>query len=102
MAKKLAAISSYSPRIILRKTVDTQEFVDWIANRNPFIEGTIKALLYSLHDALLFYIKNGHSVKIEGIGIFSPRIENSGKYNLYYTPDRKIKGKLNKPGIFKE
>lgn len=98
MAKKLHAIQAYSPRIKAGLTVTTDEVVSAIAGRSTYTEGEVQGMLMEFREVLLQYFRAGKGVRLEGLGIFAPKINMEGAIGLIHWPDRPLIQRLNKRG----
>ena len=54
--------------------VEMKQLVRYIETSSSLSEGDVKGVLAALTDAAITYMSIGHSVKIEGLGILSPRL----------------------------
>ena len=54
--------------------VEMKQLVRYIESSSSLSEGDVKGVLAALTDAAITYMSVGHSVKIEGLGILSPRL----------------------------
>ena len=100
MAEKINAIQAYTPRIVMKQKINTDELVAWMTRKSKWKKGMIISLFYLFQDALIFYLNNGYYLKMEGIGTFSPTITKEGLLNVGFLPDIEIKDNLNKTGNF--
>jgi hypothetical protein len=101
MANRIKAINEYGPRIVLGKRVGTGELVDYIAGYTGLSEGTIRQMLLELRDALTFFNLQGQPVTLEGLGIYTPKINLDGTLGIGHRADKQIKNRLNAPGAFR-
>lgn len=101
MANKIAAISTYRPRIVLRSTLELKELVDYIAGRTGLNKGEIQMVLSELSSAIQFFNKQGQGVKLPGLGTYLPSIDLQGKLTVSHRLDREILNALNAPGAFR-
>ncbi len=54
--------------------IEMEQLIRHIENSSGMSEGDVKGVLAALTDAAVAYMSIGHSVKIEGLGILSPRL----------------------------
>ncbi len=101
MAKIVQVIQVYSPRIIKGPRVGIDEVVSYIADRTGMNEGPIRLALMELRDAVAFYSLKGSSVKLDGLGIYSPDIDLNGTVKVSHRADKRLQNLLNAPGEFK-
>ena len=100
MAKRIQAINKYCPRIVLGKTIQLKELVNYIADRTGLNKGDIQIALSELSAAIQFFNKQGQGVKLEGLGTYQPKIDLQGKYSVLHRLDKEIENSLNTPGAF--
>ncbi|NIM15499.1 MAG: hypothetical protein GTO45_26260 [Candidatus Aminicenantes bacterium] len=96
MAKKLHAIQAYSPRIKQGITVTTDDVASAIAGRSTYTEGEVHGMLMELREVMLLYFRAGQGVRLEGLGIFAPKINLEGVIRLMHWPDKPLVQRLNK------
>ena len=100
MAKQIQAINKYCPRIKLGKTVQEKELIEYIADRTGLNKGDLRMVLSELSDAVIFFNKRGEGVKLEGLGIYSPKIDLKGKISITHFLDDGISNALNAADAF--
>lgn len=66
-------------RIVGGTVVDTEHIIEELKEASSFSPGDIKGLLQSLADSLVFHLKQGDEVDLEGIGHFSVSLSCSKK-----------------------
>ncbi|NIM15594.1 MAG: hypothetical protein GTO45_26755 [Candidatus Aminicenantes bacterium] len=101
MAKLIQAIGAYGPRIKLGLTAGLEELTRFIAGRTGLNEGSILLVLKELRDAVVFFHLAGRSVKMEGLGIYTPSIDLPGVFDVGHRLDPRLRDELNKPNAFK-
>lgn len=101
MAKLIQAITTYGPRLKLGRTADTDELVDFIARSTGLNESGVRQVLLELRDAAIFFNRQGRAVKLEGLGIYSPSIDLSGKVKIGHRADNALTKALNNGGAFR-
>ena len=97
----------YHARVVVKRTVSTQEIAQKIARRGAIKEGEVMAVLMDLADALKDELEEGNSVHLDGIGSFrisahSPsvhsrkevRAESIKFRNIVYTPEKRLRKQL--------
>ena len=62
------------PRIVNKGTIDTERLGSDISHMSSFTPGDIKGLVKALADEMACQMASGRSVKIDGIGVFSPSL----------------------------
>ena len=95
MATKIQAINAYRPRLVLKPTAQPNQLVDFIAMRTGANKGTVQLILAEVNDAVIFFNLQGIPVKIEGLGIYAPSIDTSGKIDCAHRTDQEIVKALN-------
>ncbi len=101
MARLIHALQSYSPRLKLGKRVSMNEVVNFIAGRTGLNRGIILMVLYEIKDALVFFHLSGRSVKLEGLGCYTPKINLKGKIDVTNRIPPEFKAELNESHAFK-
>jgi hypothetical protein len=100
MAKLIQAVSTYGPRVEVSRTLQTREIAEYMSARTSLNRGEIEGVLREFHEALIFFAKQGMSVKLEGLGIFTPSINLEGTLDVGFRLDTGVDGALNVPGAF--
>ena len=101
MADKIKAIYAYTPRIKRGLNVDMQRLVHLISRRSGLNQGTILNVLMELRDAFVYHAMVGESVKLDGLGTFTPAVGLDGEFKIKYRMDKWLKNLINAPGEFK-
>ncbi len=92
----LTNTNSNFPRIRLNKPVEKNELIKFINSRSGFVASDIVGMIYELRDVILYYLRNGTPVKLEGIGIFSPSIKLDGAIRIKFRADKELVAELNR------
>ena len=100
MAKLLQAVNQYGPKLSLNPTAQLKRIAEWIAMRTGLNTSEVLMVLQELHEALLFFTRDGTPVKLPGIGTFTPSISRTGKFNMNLRADIGLKNGLNSPGTY--
>jgi len=100
MTKKITAIRKYRPEIGRQPTKQMPQVVEDIAQRTGLNEGEIRFVVYELRDAILTAHRRGQSVKIEGLGTFTPTVRMDGNLDILFRPDADMLKQLNDPTRF--
>ena len=95
MAKRITAVGAYRPRI------DTAELAELLAMRTGMHESELRYALTELRDVVAHALAHGHSVRIEGLGVFAPSVRVDGSFSVTVRVDRYQVRKLNHPGAFR-
>ncbi len=100
MATMIQAYQVYSPRVTIERVMEMDSVETYIEDRTGFNDSTIHAVLRELHSALLFYARQGYSVRLDGVGLFSPTIDKDGTFSFNVRPDKKLLLRFNDDGKF--
>jgi hypothetical protein len=100
MAARIQAINAYRPKIKHGNTVQTSELVRLLADRTGLNKGEVALVLGELSDSIVFYNREGRGVKLEGLGIYMPKIGLDGVFSVWHRLDRSIFNQLNISGFF--
>jgi len=100
MAKLIQAVSTYGPRVEISRTMQTREIAEYMSARTSLNRGEIEGTLQELHEALIFFAKQGQAVKLEGLGTFTPSINLEGTLDVSFRLDTGVDSALNVPGAF--
>lgn len=95
MATTMHAIKAYMPGIKSSGTLDMKSLVMYIAGRTNLNRGTILNMLMEFQEALVYFGAQGMSIKLDGVGTFTPTIQLDGTFGMSYRSDNEIKSKLN-------
>ena len=101
MASRIKAINAYAPRVKLGKRAETDDLVEFIARSTGLNESGVRQVLLELRDTILFFALRGQPVKLEGLGIYTPKISLDGTFGIGHRADMALKHGLNQPGAFK-
>lgn len=100
MASRIKAINALRPRIVLDKTVQKDELVQYLAARTGQNEGAVDLGIKELRDAIIFFNRAGRSVKVDGLGTWTPNIGLDGVLDVQYRADSVLNNRLNDAGMF--
>ncbi|MBI5839655.1 MAG: HU family DNA-binding protein [Chloroflexi bacterium] len=100
MASRIKAIGALRPRITLGKTVQKPELVRQMARATGLNEGSMDLTLKELRDTLIENLRAGRSVKVEGLGTWTPNVGLDGTFDVQYRADTALNSGLNVEGIF--
>jgi ribosomal protein S16 len=101
MAKRITAVGAYRPRIEQAPRIDTAELAELLAMRTGMHESELRYVLTELRDVVAHALAQGHSVRIEGLGVFAPSLRVDGSFTVTVRVDRFQVRKLNHPGGFR-
>ena len=100
MSKQIKAIGAYRPRIELGTTVQKQELMRAVSRATGLVEGTADYAIKEFRDQIIEFCRSGRSVKVEGLGTWTPNITLDGKLDIQYRADTALINGLNVPGTF--
>lgn len=101
MASLVQAVAAYGPRLELARTAQLEDVVEWMAQHTGLNTGEVVMVLYEIHDALLFFSRQGTPVKLPGVGTFTPSIDRHGAFRLNFRADPSLKRGLNLTGAYR-
>ncbi len=101
MAEEVKAIRAYTPRVKQERTVDIWAVASFIEGRTSFNGGAIVNMLWEFREAVTYFALTGQPVRLEGLGVFAPRVDKNGVFGLNFRPDARLKSELNVDGKFK-
>ena len=100
MASKIKAIGAYRPRIELGNTVQKPELMRAISRATGLVEGSADQAVKELRDHIIEFVRSGRSVKVEGLGTWTPNVTLDGSLDIQYRADTALTNGLNVPGTF--
>ena len=71
-----------------------------VSRATGLVEGTVSQAIFEIRDQIIEFCRAGRSVKIEGLGIWTPNISMDGTLDIQYRPDTALIYGLNVPGTF--
>ena len=90
MTNKIRAINALRPRISVLPMIDTRTLEAYVAQRANMSVADVSHALRELHFAILWFCQIGHSVKLDGLGVYTPAIELDGTKTMNYRIDREL------------
>jgi hypothetical protein len=100
MATMIQAYQAYSPRVKIERMVEMDDVESYIEDRTGLNDSEINAVLRELHAALLFYARQGCSIRLDSVAAFSPTIDKDGTFSINVRPDKKLVLRFNDKGKF--
>ena len=100
MASKIKAIGAYRPRIELGNTVQKPELMRAVSRATGLVEGSADQAIKEFRDQIIEFVRAGRSVKIDGLGTWTPNILLDGTLDIQYRADTALTNGLNVPGTF--
>lgn len=91
MARIVQAVRRYGPKLRYTRTAQLDDVVEWMAIHTGLNRGEVLLMLAELHDAILFFNRQGQSVKLPDIGTFSGGIDRGGNLRLNFRVDPGLK-----------
>lgn len=101
MAHHIKAINAFRPRLEYGIPVDKPELLRSSSRATGIVEGTLDLGIKELRDQIIEYCRAGRTVRVDGLGTWSPSIDLNGKFSIIYRPDPAFSYGLNLPGIYK-
>jgi len=92
---RITAINMLRPRARTFVMVDMKVLSAYVATRANMSVSDVSHALEELHNAIVFFCALGHSVKLEGLGVFRPDLELSGAKTIHYRMDRQLIKSIN-------
>ena len=99
MVKKITALRKLRPELKRVRAMRTPELVSLIARETGLNEGEILFVTYELRDSITFSAQRGQAVKVEGLGLFAPKMRSDGSLTVTFRPDRAFLGHLNRDKV---
>ena len=93
--KRITAINMLRPRTLTSTMVDMKTLASYVATRANMSVSDVSHALEELHNAVLFFCALGHSVKLEGLGVYRPDVELDGTKTIHYRIDRDLIKNIN-------
>ncbi len=100
MAHRIQVISISRPRVEQGNTVQKPELIRSMARATGLVEASVDCSLTELRDTILKFCRSGRSVKVEGLGTWSPNIGLDGHFDLQYRADTALVNGMNVPDTF--
>jgi len=100
MAKFIQAIVAFGPKLEQGKRVEVEELADQLAQRSGLHAGQTLLALSELEATLIHFLRNGRSVRLNGIGIFTPTVGIDGTKRIRYRPGTLLRRGLDQ-GIYR-
>jgi hypothetical protein len=101
MAEKLKAINLLRPKLKLGRMFSMDQVAPYVADRTGLNRGVILNVLNEFCDTLIFFALDGRTVKLDGLGRFSPKIGLDGTISISARLDNRMQKRLNDEGLFK-
>lgn len=93
---RITAINMLRPRARTSVMVDLKVLSAYVATRANMSVSDVSHALEELHNAVVFFCALGHSVKLEGLGVFRPDLELDGRKTIHYRMDRELLKNINR------
>ena len=84
----------YGPKLRRMPTAQLDDVVEWMAGHTGLNRGEVLLMLAELHDAILFFNRQGRAVKLPDIGTFSPGIDRHGRLRVNFRADVSLKKQM--------
>ncbi len=95
MATLIQAFRRFGPKVHLRGTIPQRELAQWISMRTGLNPNQVTLVLQELKEAILYFNRLGMSVKLPGLGLFSPSITRDGQYKINLRIDSELRKGMN-------
>jgi hypothetical protein len=100
MADKLKAINLMRPKLKMGRMVTMEQVDPYVADRTSLNRGGIGHVVSELHDAIIFFARDGRSVKVDGLGRFVPKIALDGTISFRVRLDSELQKRINDTGKY--
>ncbi len=100
MAHRIKVISMIRPRIKQGTTVQRPELLRAASYATGLVEGVYDLCMRELHYQIIFFLRQGRAVKVEGLGTLTPIVGLDGSFGIQYRPDNALIQALNLRGVF--
>jgi hypothetical protein len=95
MSNKLTALRAYAPRLVRGDPVKRRELLRLLTARTGLHKSEINMVLDEIAAAIIFFNQSGRSLRIQGIGSYTPYLKLDGTIKVAYRPDVDIKYEVN-------
>jgi len=100
MTSRLKAINAYRPQIIKQGELDLKALAALVSKHSTFSEGEIYGIFTDAVAEMVEGLKEGYSVRLDGLLMVTPNMKVGGKVNLRVLADRTVGNTLNTPGLW--
>ncbi len=100
MAHRIQVISISRPRVEQGTTVQKAELIRSMARATGLVEASLDCTLTELRDKIIEFCRTGRSIKVAGLGTWSPNVGLDGRFDLQYRADTALVNGLNVPDTF--
>ena len=100
MADMIQAYQAYSPKVKIEHMVEMNELIPYIEERTGLNTSEVHFVLMELHASLRNFTRKGYSVRLAGVGVFSPAVDKEGHFGINYRADKELVTRLNDSGAF--
>ena len=94
MAKIVHAVRRYGPKLERLPTAQIDDVVEWMASRTGLNRSEVLMVVAELHEAILFFNREGRAVKLPDIGTFAPGIDRDGNVRINFQTAVRLKKAL--------
>jgi hypothetical protein len=94
MAKIVQAVRRHGPKLERMRTAQFDTMVEWMARHTGLNRGEVLLVLAELHEAILFFNRQGQAVKLPDIGTFAPGIDREGQLRVNFRAAVRLKQQL--------
>ena len=100
MTERIRAIKENCPSVVVSRRVELEEIAQQISEKCAIAASDVRHVLEELRNAVLYFVGTGASVKLDGLGTYSPGIDLEGQLRVNHRPDRYLTVRINLPGAF--
>lgn len=100
MSHRVKVLAEYRPRIAPSRPCELAELARYLADRTGLHVTQVRFILGELQAGMLNFTRAGRSVRLEGLGIFTPSIDLDGRITVNHRADVALTIALNTPGFF--
>ena len=100
MAKRIAAIAAYRPRIDLGDAAGEERYMELVTQRTTLSPGVVKNVQESEVETLIGLLLDGRPAHT-GSAIYTPSIDLDGDFEVKVKVDKRILSRLNAKGAFR-
>jgi hypothetical protein len=101
MASRISSLNHYRPQIEYGATADWREVAEHIAGRTGLQPSDVIRVLLELQVTIVYFLRLGRGVKLEGLGTYLPNINYRGVFDVAHRLDRRLKKELNTSKAFR-
>ncbi len=101
MARLLQAVSLYGPKIEYLSTSGLDDASENMSRRTGLNKSEAMMVFQEMGEVILDFNREGHPLKLPGVGTFTPYIDRDGTIVIRFRPEVTLKKGLNEDGFFR-